>query len=131
MVMKHDVRGREGQLLTPHELDMELPKFIDVQLVDIGEKMHFYEEYIQGTDFMRSSSDNIVKVQMSVLGDYLRSYGDITSLRNFCRDFGVVDNHQSLFSDFDRSKERLSVSIIFQSLRPQVLQVTIVSVSSV
>ena len=109
--VKHHVRGRDGKLLTPYELQLELPKFIDVPLVDIGEKLPFYDEYIQGTDYMASSSDNRVRIQVSVLGNHLKSYGDISTLRNFWRDIGVVVNHQSLFTDFDWSKERLSVSI--------------------
>ena len=109
--VKHHVRGKDGRLLTPYELQLELPKFIGVELVDIGEKLPFYDEYAQGVDYMASSSDNRVRVQMSVLGNYLRSYGDISTLRNLWRDVGVVVNHQSLFTDFDWSKERLSVSI--------------------
>ena len=109
--IKHHVRGKDGRLLTPYELQLELPKFIGVELVDIGEKLPFYDEYAQGVDYMASSSDNRVRVQMSVLGNYLRSYGDISTLRNLWRDVGVVVNHQSLFTDFDWSKERLSVSI--------------------
>ena len=109
-MVKHHVRGKDGRLLTPYELELELPKFIDVEIVDIGEKLPFFEEYMQGTDFMASSTESRVKTQMSVLGNYLRCYGDISTLRNFWRDIGVVVNHQSLFTDFDWSKERLSMS---------------------
>ena len=108
--VKHYVRGKDGRLLTPYELQLELPKFIGVELIDIGEKLPFYDEYLQGTDYMASSSENRVRVQISVLGNYLRSYGDISTLREFWRDIGVVVNHQSLFTNFDWSKERLSVS---------------------
>ena len=86
-VVKHHVRGRDGKLLSPFELQQE-------QLVDIGEKLPFYDEYIQGTDYMASSSENRVMIQISVLGHYLRCYGDISTLRNFWRDVGVVVNHQ-------------------------------------
>ena len=111
--VKHHVKGRDGKLLTPYELQLELPNFIDAPLVDIGEKLPFYDEYIQGTDYMASSSDNKVRIQVSILGNYLKSYGDISTLRNFWRDIGVVVKHQSLFTDFDWSKERLSMSISF------------------
>ena len=111
--VKHYVRGRDGKLLTPYELELELPKFIEAELVDIGEKLPFYEDYMQGTQYMASSSESRVKIQMSVLGHYLRSYGDIGTLRHFWRDVGVVVNHQALFTDFDWSKERLAVSILF------------------
>ena len=114
-MVKHHVRGRDGRLLTPYELQLELPKFIGVELVDIGEKLPFYDDYQRGTDYMASSSENRTKVQVSVLGHYLRSFGDISTLRNQWRDIGVVVNHQSLFTDFDWSKERLSVSILLPS----------------
>ena len=111
--VRHHVRGRDGKLLTPYQLEQELKHFIDEPLVDIGEKLPFYEDYIRGTDYMASSSDSRAKIQISVLGNYLRSFGDISTLRNFWRDVGVIVNHQSLFTDFDWSKERLSVSNLF------------------
>ena len=111
--VRHHVRGRDGKLLTPYELEQELKHFIDEPLVDIGEKLPFYEDYIRGTDYMASSSDSRARIQISVLGNYLRSFGDISTLRNFWRDVGVIVNHQSLFTDFDWSKERLSVSNLF------------------
>ena len=113
--VRHHVRGRDGKLLTPYQLEQELEHFIDEPLVDIGEKLPFYEDYIRGTDYMASSSDSRAKIQISVLGNYLRSFGDISTLRNFWRDVGVIVNHQSLFTDFDWSKERLSVSNLFWS----------------
>ena len=75
-MVKHYVRGKDGKLLTPYELKLELPKFIDVPLVDIGEKLPFNEDYLRGTDYMTSSSENRARVQVSVLGHYLRTYGD-------------------------------------------------------
>ena len=47
-MVKHRVRGRDGKLLTPYQLELELPKFIDAILVDIGDKLPFYEEYLAG-----------------------------------------------------------------------------------
>ena len=113
--VRHHVRGRDGKLLTPYELEQELKHFNDEPMVDIGEKLPFYEDYIRETDYMASSSDNRARIQISVLGNYLRSFGDISTLRNFWRDVGVIVNHQSLFTDFDWSKERLSVSNLFWS----------------
>ena len=104
------VRGRDGKILTPFQLAVELPKFRDAELVDIGEKLPFYNEYMAGADHMSSSSENRARVQISVLGRFLPSYGDIDNLRNFWRDIGVVVNHQSLFTDFNWTKERLTVS---------------------
>ena len=105
------VRGKDGKLLTPYELAIELPRFKDVELVDIGEKLPFYDEYMAGADHMSSSSENRARIQISVLGRFLPNYGDIDILRSFWRDIGVVVNHQALFTDINWTKERLTVSI--------------------
>ena len=60
-----------------------------------------YEEFMQGTDYMASSSENRVKIQVPVLGNYLPTYGDISALRKFWRDIGVGVNHQTLLTDLD------------------------------
>ena len=65
---------------------------------------------------MSSSSENCARVQISVLGRFLPSSGDIDALRNFWRDIGVVVNHQSLFTDFNWTKERLTVSPLLISV---------------
>ena len=104
------VRDRNGKLFTPYQLALELSKFKDVELVDIGEKLPFYDEYRAGVNYMSSSSENRARIQISVLGRFLPQYGDIDVLRNFWRDIGVVVNHQSLFTDFNWTKERLTVS---------------------
>ena len=62
-------------------------------------------------DHMSSSSENRTRVQISVLGRFLSRCGDKDSLRNFWLDVGVVVNHQSLFTDFNGTKDWLTVSI--------------------
>ena len=109
--VRHNVKGKDGRLLTPYELELENPKFKDVPLVDIGEKLPFYDEVMAGKDHMTSSSESRARVQISILGHFLPSFGDIGSSRSLWRDIGVVVNHQVLFSDFNWGKERLSVSI--------------------
>ena len=95
---------------------MDYPKFTDIPLVDIGEKMPFYDEAMAGNDHMTSSSENRVRVQISILGHFLPSFGDIGSLRSLWRDIGIVVNHQALFSDFNWGKEHLSVRLGFLSM---------------
>ena len=109
----HHIRGRDGRRLTPFELQLDLPKFIGEELVNIGEKLPFFDEYLQGTDYMAPSSESRARIQVSVLGNYLRSHGDISTLRSFWRDVGAVVNYQSLFTDFDWGKDRLSVGNLF------------------
>ena len=115
-VKTHQVRGKDGKILTPFQLELEYRKFKDAQLVDIGEKLPFYDEFMAGADFMSSSSDNRARIHISVLCRFLPHHGDLDIFRNFWTDVGVVVNHQSLFMDFDWTKERLSVSIILSYL---------------
>ena len=84
----HQVRGKDGKVLTPYQLELELPKFIDVELVEICPKLPFYDEYLSGMDYMASSSDNRARVQLSVLGRFLPTYGDIEVLKRFWSDVG-------------------------------------------
>ena len=112
-VVHHHVRGRDGKLLSPLELEAESPKFIDVELVEIGVKLPFYVEFMAGHDHMVSSSENRVTVQISILGHALPTFGNLGTLRELWKDIGVVVNHQSLFTDFNWGKERLSVSNSF------------------
>ena len=112
----HQVRGKDGKVLTPYQLELELPKFIDAELNEIGLKLPFYDEYLSGKDYMASSSDNRARVQLSVLGRFLPTYGDLEVLKRFWSDVGVIVNHQALFTDFDWSKERLTVSILYYSV---------------
>ena len=46
---QHRVRGGNGKLLTKVELAKELPKFKNVELVDIGERFPFYEAFVKGS----------------------------------------------------------------------------------
>ena len=103
------VRGKDGTLLTSFQLALELPKFKDVELADIGETLPFYDEYM--ADHMSSSAENRARIQISALGRFLSTFGHIDVLRNFWRDIGVVVNHQSLFNDVNWTKQRLPVSI--------------------
>ena len=89
-----------------------------MELVDIGEKLPFYDEDMTGADHMSSSSETRARIQISLLGHFLRAYGDIDILRSFWRDFGVVVNHQSLLTDFNWTKERLTVSIFISKQFP-------------
>ena len=107
----HQVQGKDGKVLTPYQLELELPKFITAPLVDIGEKFPFYDEFMAGAQHMTSSSSNRARVQISVLGHYIPTFGDISALRVLWKDIGVVVNHQALFADFNWGKERITVSI--------------------
>ena len=44
----HRVRGRDGKILNKSDLAQELPRFIHTELVDVGERHPFYEDYLKG-----------------------------------------------------------------------------------
>ena len=48
-----------------------------------------------------SSSDNRAHIQLSVLGRFLTTYGDLEVLEEFWSDVRVIVNHQALITDFN------------------------------
>ena len=91
--IRHHVRGTDGKLLTPYQLEMENPKFKGAELVDMGEKFSFFDEFMAGNTHMTSSSESRVRIQISILGHFLPAFGNIGSLRSLWTDVGVVVNH--------------------------------------
>ena len=49
--VQHRVRGRDGKILNKIDLAHELPKFIHAELVDVGVRHPFYEDYLKGHAF--------------------------------------------------------------------------------
>ena len=119
--IRHQVRGRDGKILWPYDLGSEYDKFKDAELVDIGKKLPFYNEYMAGHDHLTTSSENRVRVQISVFDHFLPSFGNIGAFRGLWKDIGLEVNHQALFSDFNWGKEQLSLSINFGRLLPLIL----------
>ena len=109
-VVHHQVRDGEGQLLTPNDLQKEYQYFKDAVLVDIEKNCRITMRPCN--THMTASSENRVRVQISILRHFLPSVGDLGLLRGLWKDVGVVVNHQALFSDFNWGKERLSVSLL-------------------
>ena len=105
--------------MSPFQLELELPKFIQAELFDIVEKLPLYEEYLARTEYMVSSIESRLQIQISVLRHYLPMQCDVSILRGFLV-VRVMVNHQSLFTHFDWSKERLSVSILSFLNHPEV-----------
>ena len=62
----HQLRGKDGKILTPYQLEMEHPHFKHAELVEVGQKLPFYDEYTSGVDYMTPSSDNRSRIQISV-----------------------------------------------------------------
>ena len=64
--LRHQVRGKDGKILSHYQLQLELPLFINAELVDVGEKLPFYEEAMSGADHMASSPQNGARIQISI-----------------------------------------------------------------
>ena len=109
---RYQVRGKDGKILSNYRLQLELPQFINAELVDIGENLPFYDEAMSGSDYMVSSPHNRARLQISILGHYLPLSGDIKVLRTLWQHTGTVVNHQSLFADIAWSTTRWSVSTL-------------------
>ena len=69
--LRHQVRGKDGKIFSHYQLRLELPLFINAELVDIGEKLPFYEEAMSGADHMASTPQNRAQIQISILGHYV------------------------------------------------------------
>ena len=117
----HRVRGRTGKVLTKFELAKELPLFIHAELVDIGERFPFYEDFLKGSTTALVTPDSRAKTQLCIIADFIQHQGDILLLRNLWSRIGSYTNHQAVFCDFDWSEERLTVSIITAFIRPIVI----------
>ena len=112
---QHRVRGGNGKLLTKVELAKELPKFKNLELVDIGERFPFYNDFVKGSTTALVTPEARIKTQLCLVGDFIKTQGDLMVLRNLWSRMGPFTNHQATFNDFDWGEERLSVSTIFFS----------------
>ena len=72
---------------------MEFPKFIDAPLVEIGQKLPFFDEYMVGVDYMSSPLDNRARVELSVLAKFLPRTVDLEVQKSFWNGVGVFVNH--------------------------------------
>ena len=109
-IVTHFVRDKKGNLLSSFELELELPNFIDEELVEIGDKLPFYEDFKASRESITPNRSRDF-TQLCLIGDYLKGAGDIASLQRIWTNVGTFTNHQSMFADFDWSEERMTVSM--------------------
>ena len=110
--VQHRVRGDDGKVLSKMELAKELPRFIDVELVEIGERFRFYEDYIRGSTTALVTTESRAKTQLCLVGDFVKTHRDLMVLRNLWSRMESFTNHQATVTDFDWGEERLTVSTI-------------------
>ena len=110
-VVSYKVRGKDGQVLTPFEIEKEKPLFENVPLVDIGCKYPFYDEYVTGIGSVTNTTE-----LRHLVGHLVPICGDLKLLETLWKLVGEVSNHQELFSPYDWSASTLTVSRIFPRL---------------
>ena len=109
----HQVRGRDGWVLTPVELEKEKPFFIDVPLVEAGDRFPFFEEYMASIGGITDPDDLRISTLISLIGTFVPKDGNLSLLQSLWTKVGQFTNHQALFSSFDWGSATLTVSISF------------------
>ena len=110
----HLVRDKHGRVLESVELEREIPKFINAELVDLGEKYPFYSDFLAGRDHMSTGPEKRLETQLSLITNYLAKHGNLAFLKSFWDSVGTVVGRQASFSDFNWGAEHLG--LIFHHL---------------
>ena len=97
-VITHQVRGKDGYVLTPFELEREKPRFIDAPLIDALGRYPFYDDYMASIGGITNPSDLRTSTLISLIGTFVSQDGNFSLLQNLWTRVGVFTNHQALFS---------------------------------
>ena len=108
----HEVRGKNGQVLTPLELEREKQYFMAAPLIETGCSYPFYEDYMAGLGSLGTQAEVRLCVQISIVALFSPRCGDLNVLETLWSQIGTVTNHQTLFSPYDWGSSTLSVSIV-------------------
>ena len=106
----HQVREKDGVILTPLELEKEKPLFEGALLVDRGGEFSLYEEYLARKECRRTTSDSRDATQMILIGTMVPIAGDITVLQALWTQVGIHMDHQEAFLPLDWISAKLTVS---------------------
>ena len=115
-VIQHRVRGRNGKILNKMELAKEMPKFIHTELVDIGERFPFYDDFIRGRNAPLVTPESRARTQLCLIGEYIPTHGDLSVLRSMWAQISSFTDYQAALCDFDWGEERITVSIPYTYL---------------
>ena len=110
-VVKHHVRGKDGYVLTPVELEKEKPSFMEVPLVEAGDPFLFYEDYMASMGGVTNLDDLRTITLISLIGTFVPKDGNVSLLQSLWTNVGQFTNHQALFTSFDWGCATLTVSI--------------------
>ena len=122
----HQVRGKDGWVLTPVELEKEKPLFMDVPLIEAGDRFPFFEDYMASIGGITNPDDLRTSTLISLCGTFIPKDGNFSLLQSLWTKVGQFTNHQALFSSFDWGSATLTVSISF----PRILMAICCGVTS-
>ena len=80
--IQHKVRGRNGRILSQVELAKELTKFIRTELINVGERFPFYEDYLKESTTALATPQSRAKTQIRLIEDLIPRQGDVAILQN-------------------------------------------------
>ena len=109
-ITTHQVRGKNGVILTPLELKKEKPLFENAPLVDLGGEFHFYEEYLARMEGRRTTSDSRDATQIVLIGTMVPANGDLVLLQTLWTQIGIHMDYQDAFLRLDLGSAKLTVS---------------------
>ena len=109
-ITTHQVRGKNGVILTPLELEKERPLFENVPLVDLGGGFPFYEEYLARMEGRRTTSDSRDATQIVLIGTMVPANGDLVLLQTLWTQIGIHMDYQEAFLPLDWGSAKLTVS---------------------
>ena len=70
-ITRHKVRGKDGRILTPLELEREKPLFENAPLVDVGERYPFYDAFLANSEGQQTTEDQRASVQIALVGSFV------------------------------------------------------------
>ena len=104
------VRGKDGWVLTPVELEREKQLFKDVPLVEAGDRFPFFEDYMTSIGGITNPDDLRTSTLISLI---VPKDGNFSLLQSLWTRVGQFTNHQALFPSSDWGSATLTVSILF------------------
>ena len=115
-LVTHQVRGRNGVLLTPLELEKEKASFEGALLVDLGSEFPFYEDYLARQEGRKTTENARDSTQIALIATMVPLSGNIELLRTLWSQVGENMDYQEAFAPFDWSPTRLTVSSFLGSV---------------
>ena len=109
-LVTHQVRGRNGVLLTPLELEKGKANFEGALLVDLGSEFPFYEDYLARQEGRKTTGSARDSTQIALIATIVPLSGNIELLRTLWSQVGENMDYQEAFAPFDWSPARLTVS---------------------